>query len=209
MFGQMKILLSLMQIIASMPSVLTGVDFSLFFRNMANIFGVFNMDVLSFSGVLDCGMSVRFFDRFLVHMILPIGCIAALSAALGIAHVCTAKANKVKHVRINESMSKVLILVILLLYPGLSTKVFQVWKCQSVAGIAGQFLVQDFGVKCNENEHMTFVMLAVGFLLLYIVGIPLTMLVLMCRNRKHLHDEKSVKHSAVKNSLSGLYGQCE
>ena len=209
MFGQIKILLSLLQIMASMPSVITGVDFSPFFRNMANIFSVFNLDVLSFSGVLDCGMSVRFFHQFLVHMMLPIGCMFAILAAFGIAKMCTAKANKAKHVQINEAVSKVVILVILLLYPGLSTKVFQVWKCQSVAGIKGQFLVQDFNVKCNENEHVTFVVLAIGFLLLYIVGIPLTMLVLLCRNRKHLHDENSPKHHAVKNALGGLYGQCE
>ena len=209
LFGQMKILLSLLQIMASMPSVVTGVDFSPFFRNMASAFGVFNLDVLSFSGVLDCGMSVRFFDQFLVHMILPIGCMAAIAAAFGVARVCTAKANTVKHVQINETVSKVVILVILLLYPGLSTKVFQVWKCQSVAGVKGEFLVQDFNIKCNEKEHVTFIVLAVGFLLLYIVGIPLTMLVLLCRNRKHLHDEESPKHYAVKNALGGLYAQCE
>ena len=209
LFGQMKILLSLMQIMASMPSVITGVDFSPFFRNMANVFGVFNMDVLSFSGDLDCGMSVRFFYKFLVHMMLPIGCMAAIIAAFGVAKVCTAKANTVKRTQINEAVSKVVILIILLLYPGLSTKVFQVWKCQSVAGIKGQYLVQDFNVICNEGEHMTFVVLAIGFLLLYIVGIPLAMLMLLCRNRKHLHDEQSPKHHAVKNALGGLYSQCE
>ena len=106
-------------------------------------------------------------------------------------------------------MSKVVILVILLLYPGLSTKVFQMWKCQRVAGIKGQYLVQDFNVICNKGKHVTYVVLAGGFLLLYIVGIPLTMLVLLCRNRKHLHDEQSPKHHAVKNALGGLYSQCE
>ena len=209
LFGQMKILLSLMQIMASMPSVITGVDFSPFFRNMANVFGVFNMDILSFSGVLDCGMSVRFFDQFLVHMMLPVGCMAAIAAAFGVAKVCTAKANTVKHTQINEAVSKVVILIILLLYPGLSTKIFQVSKCQSILGVDGKFLVQDFNIKCNEGEHVTFVVLAVGFLLLYILGIPLAMLVLLCRNRKHLHDEKSPKHHAVKNALGGLYSQCE
>jgi len=154
-------------------------------------------------------MSVRFFDRFLIHMILPVGCMIAIAGAFGVAKMCTAETNAVKHVQINEAVSKVVILIILLLYPGLSTKVFQVWKCQSVAGVNGEFLVQDFNVSCNEGEHVTFVVLAEGFLLLYIVGIPLAMLVLLYRNRKHLHDEQSPKHHAVKNALGGLYGQCE
>ena len=42
MFGQAKILMSLVQIVASMPFVLTGVHFSPFFKNMANAFGVVN-----------------------------------------------------------------------------------------------------------------------------------------------------------------------
>ena len=77
------------------------------------------------------------------------------------------------------------------------------------AGVQTQFLVQDFNIKCNEGEHVTFVAIAIGFLLLYIVGIPLTMLVLLCRNRKHLHDEQSPQHRVIKNALGGLYIQCE
>ena len=112
LFGQMKILLSLLQIVSSMPSVITGVNFPPFFRDTANIFGVFNLDVLSFSGMMSCSMSVRFFDRFLIHMMLPIGCLLAIGAVFIVAHACTAKTNNTKHTQINEAVSKVLILVI-------------------------------------------------------------------------------------------------
>ena len=209
LFGQMKILLSLVQIIASMPSVITGVDFSPFFREMSNIFSILNFDVLSFSGMMSCSMSVRFFAKFLIHMMLPIGCSVAILAAWAIARVCTSKQNITKRTQINEAVIKVFILIILLLFPGLSTKIFQVWKCTSVAGMEGQYLVQDYNIMCNQGEHVTFVVIAIGFLLLYIVGIPLTMFVLMFRNRKILHDESSPKHHAIKNALGGLYGQCK
>ena len=43
--------------------------------------------------------------------------------------------------------------------------------------------------------------LAEGFLPLYIVSIPLTVLVLLSRNRKHLHDGDSPKHRGVKNAF--------
>jgi len=133
----------------------------------------------------------------------------AIGAVFIVAHACTAKTNTTKHTQINEAISKVLILVILLLFPGLSTKVFQVWKCTSVAGMDGQYLVQDYNITCGQGEHVTYLILAVGFLLLYIVGIPLTMFVLMFRNRKILHDESSPKHHAIKNALGGLYDQCK
>ena len=73
----------------------------------------------------------------------------------------------------------------------------------------GQYLVQDYKVQCNQGEHIIFVVIAAGFLLLYIVGISLTMFVLMFRNRKILHDESSPKHHAIKNVLGGLYVQCK
>jgi hypothetical protein len=154
-------------------------------------------------------MSVSFFERFLIHMMLPIGCALAVVLALVVARSCTAKTDRAKRVRIQETVSKILIMVILLLFPGLSTKIFQVWKCTTVNGLEGEFLVQDYSIKCNEGEHVTFVLLAGSFLLVYIVGIPFTMFVLMWRNRKSLHNENNPRHHAVKNVLGGLYIQCK
>jgi ACR3 family arsenite efflux pump ArsB len=133
-------------------------------------------------------MSVSFFKRFLIHMMLPIGCTLAILLALFVARTCTAKTDRAKRVRIQETVSKILIMVILLLFPGLSTKIFQVWKCTTVDGLEGEFLVQDYSITCNEGEHVTYILVAGSFLLVYIVGIPFTMFVLMWRNRKSLHD---------------------
>jgi hypothetical protein len=209
MFGQLKILVSMLQIMSSMPSVLSGVQFSPFFRDMTNVFGIFNLDILSFSEVFSCSMSVSFFERFLIHMMLPIGCTLAILLALFVARTCTAKTDRAKRVRIQETVSKILIMVILLLFPGLSTKIFQVWKCTTVDGLEGEFLVQDYSITCNVGEHVTYILVAGSFLLVYIVGIPFTMFVLMWRNRKSLHDEKNPRHHAVKNVLGGLYIQCK
>ena len=80
MFGQAKILMSLLQIVASMPFVLTGVQFSPFFKGMANAFGVFNLDVLALSSaLLKCQYSVRFFDRVIIHLMLPVCCLLSIS----------------------------------------------------------------------------------------------------------------------------------
>jgi hypothetical protein len=112
-------------------------------------------------------------------------------------------------IRLNEETSKVIILITLLLFPGLTTKIFQVWKCQSIDGIVGELLVQDYSITCHQGEHVTFIFIAVGFLCLYIAGIPLTMFILMWKNRKHLHDETSSRHAIVKKALGGLYSQCK
>ena len=66
-FGQIKILISLLQIIASMPLVLVGVDFSVFFQQMAQAFNLFNLDMLSLTTALGCQVSVRFFSSFIIN----------------------------------------------------------------------------------------------------------------------------------------------
>ena len=173
-------------------------------------FMIFNFDFLSILSKTSCGLSVPFFDRFILHMMLPIFCFLAIGGAFLLARLRRANPNSKRYkTQINEMTSKIVILIVLLLFPGLSTKVFQIWKCQEIYGIAGELLVQDFNVVCYQGEHVTYTFLAVTFLFVYILGIPLTMFMLLWRNRKHLHNEKSPKNHWIKTAFGGLYMQCK
>ena len=229
LFGQLKILLSLVQIIASIPTVLSGVDFPPFFLQVASIFGIFNFDILSlsrdFSEAFGCSMSVRFFDRFIIHLLLPILCLLAIGLAImtaGPIYQCYCK-NKRKKSKSNnmseainksnnmsEAIFKVIVLVILLLFPGLSTTLFSMFNCKKFDGVEDKiFLVQDYAVECNRGEHSKFMLIAWIFLGLYIIGIPTMMWCSLYCNKKHLHDVKSKRHHLVKVALGGLYWQYE
>ena len=218
-FGQGKILLSLVQIIASIPTVLSGVEFPPFFLQVANIFGIFNFDVLSlsrdFSEAFGCSMSVRFFDRFIIHLLLPILCLLAIGLAIVTAepiYQCCCKNKRKKNTSNNmsEAIFKVIVLVILLLFPGLSTKLFSMFNCKKFDGVEDKILlVQDYAVECNRGEHVKFTLIAWIFLGLYIIGIPTMMWCSLYCNKKHLHDVKSKRHHLVKVALGGLYWQCE
>jgi hypothetical protein len=207
--GQFKILLSFIQIFSSMPHVLDNVPWPKIFLEIALPFGVFNLDFLSIFAKSSCGVNARFFDRFVIHMVLPVVVIAAILSASAVARVCTSKAKKEKLVYIKETTSKITILVILLLFPGLSTKVFQMMKCISIDGVEGQLLVEDYSVVCNQGEHLGYMILAGIFLGVYVIGIPLVMFLLMWWNRKHLHDVNSPKHHWVNTALGGLFLQCK
>jgi hypothetical protein len=211
MFGQGKILMSLLQIVASMPFVLTGVNFSPFFKNMANIFGVFNLDILALSSALGCQYAVRFFDRFIIHLMLPVCCLLAIGAAVLTTRACMSNTNaRKKQIKINQAVSKIIVLVVLLIFPGLSTRLFSMFKCKSFRGIDDVvLLVADYSIQCHQGEHATFTVVAIVFLILYIVGIPFIMFMLLWWHRKHLHDVNSKKHLMVKNALGGLYLQYE
>jgi len=207
--GQFKILLSFIQIFSSMPNVLDTVPWPKVFLEIALPLGVFNLDFLSIFAETSCAVNVRFFDRFVIHMILPIAVVVTILLAAVVARVCTSKAKTEKLVRINETTSKITILVVLLLFPGLTTKVFQMMKCVSIDGIEGQLLVEDYSVVCNRGEHVGYMDLAGVFLGAYVVGIPLVMFVLLWWNHKALHNDKHSKHHWVNTALGGLFLQCK
>ena len=71
-----------------------------------------------------------------------------------------------------------------------------------------KLLVQDYSITCHQGEHLTFIFIAVGFLLLYIAGIPLIMFMLMWKNRKHLHDETSSRHAIDKFTIGSSHSMC-
>jgi hypothetical protein len=84
------------------------------------------------------------------------------------------------------------------------------FKCTRFRGIDDVvLLVADYSVQCHQDEHATFTVVAIVFLIVYIVGIPCVMFLLLWWHRKHLHDVTSTKHVMVKNALGGLYLQYE
>ena len=208
-FGQVKILLSFFQIFSSMPSILDSVPWPDIVLEFSIPFNIFNMDFIALLSRTSCGVAVRFFDRFLLHMILPFLCLVGVGAAFVCARACCIKkTQRLKRDIINQEASMVMILIVLLLFPGLATKIFQMFKCQEIEGIQGELLVQDYAITCHQGEHLEYSIIAGAFLFLYIGGIPVTIFLLLFRSRKHLHDHTSKRHIA-KKALSGLYQQYE
>ena len=106
--GQIKILLSLFQILGSMPNVLIQVEYPYFFRAFANILnGAFNLNLFSF--ISSCQMSVGFFDRFVIHMMLLPCCLLAVVLAFASTRCCMKISNAEQRSRINELRPKLLI----------------------------------------------------------------------------------------------------
>ena len=121
-FGQAKIILSFLQIFSSMPGVMEGVPWPKPFLKFALPLGLANLDFLAVLAKTGCSLNVRFYDKFILHMILPVGCVLIIALAYILAKFCCIKKGHVeKEVQIKEIASKAMILIILCLYPGLST----------------------------------------------------------------------------------------
>ncbi len=80
--------------------------------------------------------------------------------------------NYVVNKKIRRSATiKVIILVMLMLYPGLATKIFSMFRCEHVEGVSNLYLIADYSVQCNSDEHQLYIGLAILYLLLYLIGV--------------------------------------
>ena len=160
-----------------------------------------------------CSLSVPFLDQFVLHMVLPV----LLMLSVLLAYVCSRcclKNKKEKLQRGIELKYQLLLLGVLFLYPGLATTIFSVFRCKTIDGIDGQVLVADFAIQCYETTHNLYLIVAGAFMLLYILGIPFFMFLVLWRNRKHLHAKENEKeatkeHLAAIARYGGLYLQYE
>ena len=206
--GQIKILLSFLQILCSMPNVLDSVEFPILFMQLFGSLGsIVNFNLTGLFSIASCRVAVPFFQKFMLHMMLPVCILLSIWCAYFVARVC--KSQPVQRVHLKELACKISVMVILLIFPGLSTKIFQMWKCQTFEGIEEPLLEVDYSIKCYQGEHIKYSVLAFVFMVLFIIGIPLTMFVLMYVNRKHLHDKESEHHHMVNATLGGLFIQYE
>ena len=192
-----------------MPSVLDGVPWPKLFLAFALPLGLSNLDFLSALSKAGCGINVRYYDRFLLHMALPLGCVLVVASVYFVARASFVSKTDRDMTHLNQTVSKASILMALLLYPGLSTQIFTMFKCKTIPGVAGQFLAEDFRERCGEGEHVLYQTLAATFLCLYVLGIPAGMFFLLWYNKKHLHDKSSKHHVLIANALGGMYSGYE
>ena len=95
-----------------------------------------------------------------------------------------------------------------LMYPSISTRLFQSFRCYEIE--KKYYLEVDMAVQCfDSTEHAGYVVVAVIFLALFVVGLPVTIFLQLWRSRAHLHDVTSLRHDHIKHRLGPLYCQYE
>ena len=65
------------------------------------------------------------------------------------------------------------------------------------------YLEADMSIKCYHNEHLLYVALAVGFGILYIIGVPFISVYILWTNRRMLHSPD------ISDEYGSLYLQYE
>ena len=203
--GQIKILIAFLQIMSSMPAVMDGVPWPKAWLNVAGPFSAINLDLIGLSTFVSCKLALLFPGKFVLHMCLPILFILAVVVAYGISR-CVKKTKSAVDATAREAIVfKIVIVGILFLYPGLATKVFSMvristpmkgcfrgfffssilffftcqFRCKSYNGVPENLLEVDFTVVCFSNYHMSYVIIGAACGLLYVLGIPIMMWVVL------------------------------
>lgn len=225
-FGQIKLLVSFLQILSSMPVAFDSVPWPENFKMFALSLDWINLDFLSILvSPNTCGLSLSALDRLAVHSLVPpmliVACLSGYYGAILSMFVCLGNSTgstqrkaalKRKRKIWWEATAKMLILIVLLLYPGLANRSFSMLRCKRMewADLGGkEVLSSDYNLFCYEGQHLERIWVAVACLVVYVVGIPVTVFCVLWRNRNDLWDASSKKHESVKFELGGLYEQYE
>ena len=158
-------------------------------------------------------MSVPFAGKFLVHMsMLPMLAVGIILAYLVANKLKPPKTKELQQHRKAQTL-KLLIGLVLFMYPGLATRCFQMFKCSSFDGVAYDVLEADPSMVCYGDDHFVYLILSFVFIFIYVIGIPLTMFVVLWRNKKHLYvkegKEATERQKEVEFELGGMYTQCK
>ena len=155
-----------------------------------------NFDALNLP-LLACGAdALGTYPKFLLNMLLP------LFICLGIYKYADYKCDKMreKHpipegvhwkVSFRAKMKRgivtseirggwynLIFFIIFMRYPGTSKKIFEMFSCRAVSATAS-LLEQDLTITCYEGAHSGFAALAAVFMILYPIGIPLSLFIFM------------------------------
>ena len=171
---------------------------------------LFNADVLDFlPGTIEggCVFRLEYTQKFLLHMTIPFGLFIFAWFAYKIAGFLRRGNSNIVLLQ-REWYTKIVISLILLIYPGLTVRIFQMFKCYSVPDY-GFVLHQSFSVKCYEDYHIMYVLLGLLAMVLYVFGIPFAIFLVLRKNLDALYDKNHPKHLEVAMEYGSLYIQYE
>jgi hypothetical protein len=157
-----------------------------------------------------CSFAIPFLEKMAVHAAIPIMLLVTLSLARIPAYILHKKhRTKQRALFIKLSFSLALIL-----YPGLCTRLFSSLKTINIVGVQDSVLAVDYSIIAFQEEHMPYVLLTIGCMVVYVLGIPVSVCIALRKNKKYLYsagttEEHRKKHEEVVAEFGTLYLQYE
>jgi hypothetical protein len=214
--GHFKIIIGFVQIFSSLQTTFS-IPWPKEFVTFLSFppFKMINIDVMGLFGSFSpCDFTVPFTTRFIFHiLILPFfGCISLLAYAVAVGlRRCNVRC---KHRFVpksaRERMTTMVVAVVFLLFPGLTVKIFQLFKCTELD--SDLFVLEaDMSMECSMTNGPWKNYATVGFvsIAVYVLGIPIGSWLILRRNKQALYDAKHPKQESMEREYGSLYLQYE
>ena len=183
-------------------------------RTFSVSMGFINLDMGNMLSASACSFALPFLDKMIVHSIIPVMLLLAILIARIPAYFLEKKHRKKQ----KALMVKLISSLALILYPGLCTRLFVSLKTVTVNGLAssthsGVVLAVDYSVEAFGETHMPYVYLTIVCMIVFVLGIPLSILLALKTNRKYLYtmgdtEASMQRHNDVVDEFGTLYLQC-
>eukprot|EP01113_Clastostelium_recurvatum_P048974 TRINITY_DN9001_c0_g1_i4.p1 TRINITY_DN9001_c0_g1~~TRINITY_DN9001_c0_g1_i4.p1 ORF type:complete len:2096 (-),score=171.35 TRINITY_DN9001_c0_g1_i4:376-5826(-) len=194
-FAKIKILVSFLQVISQITSTYQ-VKWPGEFSTFVGLLAFVNLDLLKMTS-LDCaiGLHVDFYTTYILQMILPL-CLSLLITIIFIVWILLHRRgwlprilDKHKQETIIDMLVRNQLFILVLLYPGVSTKILAIFKCRDVSGT---FLhEEDFSIQCYTSTWYIYMVVSSIMCCVWIAGVPALFLSVLVRFRMRL-DDKSI-----------------
>ena len=187
---QGKILVGWIQIMSGLVSVFS-IPWPSSFRSFLNLplWSLFNIDISEIFGIINpCLFNFPFATRFAIHVaLLPVALLLAWLASWFVRGLRVAFPSRCGHrftvATAKAKVLKMMVVLVFFLYPGLTIKIFTVWKCVEID--KGQFyMAENMSVRCFSSEQWVGLAIASVFaMLVFVIGIPVGTFVILRRMR--------------------------
>ena len=195
--GQASILISWAQIVSAVTVTFNSVSWPKDFSTASQTIGFVNLDLSFLLPHASCRMSLPFGLKLGIHVATPIACVLTTKLATFVAMKLSKTPSRTTMDAKEHRGHFILLTLLSLLYPSLTTKVFTSLRCFNVEGV-GEMLERDFSIECWEEEHTVYVTIAVVGMVVYAFGIPMYLLFDLWKHRAHLHDKDSPKYHQIR-----------
>ena len=215
-----KIIVGWAQIVGSLSITFSSVPWPKVFLEYTLSFGaIFNLNVGALFAFTNCQLNLPFLDGYVIHLLLLFLLCLAVVVGYGLALLCWGRKDAELAKQYKQICVKILIMLIMFLYPSICVKTFTGLRCTSVTPFAMpdgtnttlRVMSEDWNVLCDSGatywyNYTTLIYIVMG---LIVAGVPLGILVTLAIYRKHLFDSTSEQHEATLEMFGPLFVQYE
>jgi hypothetical protein len=203
MGSKLRLLAAFCQCIFFLPAVF-DVPWPQALLDLVYLLQIFTTDFLPLLMNLSCRLRADYFSFFLMKMmVIPVG-IAIAWIADRVALRCVRR-NSSCCTDPSDLFFETVDFIIYMSYAQVCSSLFMYFRCRPVQD--QRYLAADMRIPCDRAEWSINEGWAIFFIFLYMIGIPVVQFLVLCCNRRYLHqkNDKPKRHDRVQRRYGTLY----